>query len=258
MYAAVLCSSYPDKVQQLCVYQTMIVREAQRCGGKGWLLYDQMFRQQAAMSVTDWSKLNNSLNATTFLQQQNGRGRTCIHCMETDHVSNECSLAPLWPERPSAWVCFSVSADSEEKGNKGRSSKICYSWNDGQCAIGPYCQYCQYCHICAKCSSSSHKVMHCTTYPSARQPQRQKSKGVSKILSSWTGTSNSNQSLSFATMWSCIYYVILFGNIEIIDCKITMISAKILGSKVGHKSHSYITTTIILAKIKWSLQINHP
>ena len=37
MYAAVLCSSYPEKVQELYVYQMMIVREAHRCGGKGWL-----------------------------------------------------------------------------------------------------------------------------------------------------------------------------------------------------------------------------
>ena len=42
MYAAVLGNSYPDKVQQLYAYQTMIVREAHRCGGKGWLSYDQM------------------------------------------------------------------------------------------------------------------------------------------------------------------------------------------------------------------------
>ena len=93
MYAAVLSNSYPNKVQQLYAYQTMIVREARRCGEKRWLAYDQMFRQQAAISPADWSKLNNSLYSTTFLQQQNGRGRTCTHCMETDHVANECSLA---------------------------------------------------------------------------------------------------------------------------------------------------------------------
>ena len=69
MYAAILCDSYPEKVQQLYAYQTMIVREARGCGRKGWLSYDQMFRQQAAISATDWSKLNNSLYATTFLQQ---------------------------------------------------------------------------------------------------------------------------------------------------------------------------------------------
>ena len=35
MYAAVLSSNYPEKVHELYAYQTMIVREASRCGGKG-------------------------------------------------------------------------------------------------------------------------------------------------------------------------------------------------------------------------------
>ena len=79
---------------QLLAYQTMVVREARRCGGRGWQSYNAMFRQQAAISPSvDWSKLNNSLYSTTFLQQQNGRGRICVHCMETDHGSQECALA---------------------------------------------------------------------------------------------------------------------------------------------------------------------
>ena len=168
MYAAVLSNSYPNKVQQLYAYQTMIVREARRCGGKGWLAYDQMFRQQAAISPADWSKLNNSLYSTTFLQQQNGRGRTCTHCMETDHVANECSLAPLRPFRSSPQARADTVLEAEERGSKGRSSKICYSWNDGRCAI----PYCRYRHICAKCSSPSHKAMHCSTYPAGRQVQK--------------------------------------------------------------------------------------
>ena len=72
----------------LLPYQTMIVGEAKRCGGKGWLAYDSMFPQEAIlMSDCDWSKLNNSLySVLTFLAQQNGRGRTCSHCLETDHT----------------------------------------------------------------------------------------------------------------------------------------------------------------------------
>ena len=36
MYAAVVASKSPDRIPQLLAYQTMIVREARRCGGKGW------------------------------------------------------------------------------------------------------------------------------------------------------------------------------------------------------------------------------
>ena len=42
MYAVVLSSSYPEKVHEIYAYQTMIMREARRCGGKGWLSYDHV------------------------------------------------------------------------------------------------------------------------------------------------------------------------------------------------------------------------
>ena len=34
-YMAVVASKRPDRVRELLVYQTLIVREARRCGGKG-------------------------------------------------------------------------------------------------------------------------------------------------------------------------------------------------------------------------------
>lgn len=39
-YMAVVTSKYPDRVLQLLAYQMLIVREARRCGGRGWLAYD--------------------------------------------------------------------------------------------------------------------------------------------------------------------------------------------------------------------------
>ena len=78
MYAAVAASKSPDRIPQLLAYQTMIVREARRCGGKGWLNYETMFRQQAAINPScDWLKFNNTLYSCTF---QNERGRTCTWC----------------------------------------------------------------------------------------------------------------------------------------------------------------------------------
>ena len=61
VYTAVVSNSCPQKVQQLHRYLTTIVRDARRCGGKSWLLYDQMFPQQAEVGTTNWSKLTNSL-----------------------------------------------------------------------------------------------------------------------------------------------------------------------------------------------------
>jgi hypothetical protein len=37
VYTAVVASKYPERVQKLLAYQTLIVRKARRCGGKGWL-----------------------------------------------------------------------------------------------------------------------------------------------------------------------------------------------------------------------------
>jgi hypothetical protein len=68
----VVASQNPEKLTQLLAYQTTIIREAQRCSGAGWQGYDTtMFRQHAANAGAgiDWSKLNNSLFAVTFLAQ---------------------------------------------------------------------------------------------------------------------------------------------------------------------------------------------
>ena len=85
-YMAVVTSTQPTKSRELLAYQTLIVREARRCGGRGWLAYNTMFRQQAAGNLdVDWSKLNPTLYTVTFLAQS-GSGRNCVLCMESDHM----------------------------------------------------------------------------------------------------------------------------------------------------------------------------
>ena len=98
VYASVVADQQPERFKELMAYQTIMIREARRCGGSGWLAYDSMFRQQAANARgTDWAKLNTSLYTVTFMQQHNGRGRTCQHCLETDHDGVDCALAPVKP-----------------------------------------------------------------------------------------------------------------------------------------------------------------
>ena len=95
VFASIVAAKHPERFKALMAYQTLMVREARRCGGLGWLTYDTMFRQQAANSTgVDWTKLNTSLYAVTFLQQHSGRGHTCSHCLETDHEAAACALAP--------------------------------------------------------------------------------------------------------------------------------------------------------------------
>ena len=167
MYAAVVTSRHPEKTQQLFAYQTMIVREARRCGGKGWLAYDSMFRQQASLApACDWSKLNNSLYSVTFMAQQNGRGRTCTLCLETDHAAVDCALAPAYRPNRQGGREFdrNYRGHGDYRGHNERSERICYSWNDSRCSM----PYCRYRHVCAKCHSSDHKAIHCSAYPAQK------------------------------------------------------------------------------------------
>ena len=157
----------------------MVVREARWCGGRGWQSYDEMFRQQVAISPSvDWSKLNNSLYSMTFLQQQNGQGHTCVHCMETDHTSQECALAPVRVARYHNLRGESTTEATNEdsRPSKNRSVKVCYSWNDGRCAV----PYCRYRHICAKYSSPAHKALHCNAFQVARPIQRWELKRIGR------------------------------------------------------------------------------
>ena len=73
-----MASVHPGRVRQLLAYQTFVIREGRRLGGNGWRLYDTMFRQQAALDPTvDWSKINSTLYAVSFVTQQGSRVRSC-------------------------------------------------------------------------------------------------------------------------------------------------------------------------------------
>ena len=190
VYAAVVASEHPAKLSQLLAYQTTVVREARRCGGAGWQGYDTMFRQHAATAgrEVDWSQLNNSLYAVTFLAQQNHKGKTCLHCLETDHVAHECALAPrsvavdqsLSGRQPGTRKASATDFLERERGvrsggGSGRarnaqpssSERVCYSWNDGNCR---YPSSCRYRHKCVRCGGD-HPANEC------KAPQKPKSGG---------------------------------------------------------------------------------
>ncbi len=157
---AVVALKHPERVKQLLAYQTLIVREARWCGGKGWLAYDSMFRQQVAGNNTaDWSQLNSSLYAVTFLAQAS-RGKTCTLCMESDHVEEVCALAP--PKAGSSGVVGARSIPRQEGGNsgsrlaRGKAKMVCFAWNQGDCNI----PYCRYRHVCVKCAGD-HRITQC-------------------------------------------------------------------------------------------------
>lgn len=62
-YAAVKTTD--QATRNLLTYGCLVIREAQRHSGPGWLEYDRIFRQHAALSPsTVWHKVNRSLHAS--------------------------------------------------------------------------------------------------------------------------------------------------------------------------------------------------
>ena len=172
VYIGVEVEKHPTRVRQLLAYQATILREARRCGGDGWRSYDAMFRQLAAADPTaDWSRLNPSLYATTFLAQQSGGRKLCSLCTGADHGPEECALAPMQTKLPKPQT---QEKDDEKKERMGspsggapknfrgrrRSDQTCYAWNEGRCQY----PYCRYRHVCLRCRGD-HRAMSCTMPP---------------------------------------------------------------------------------------------
>ena len=150
MYASVVAQKYPHRVRELWAYQTLVVHEARRCGGKGWQVYDSMFRQQAANNPkVNWSVLNSSLYSTSFLAMQTQRGRACQHCMETDHASQACALVPTIVSKTGQGQGFAREYDDQRRQPRDRTKirRACFNWNEGKCDL----PYCRFKHVCAKC-----------------------------------------------------------------------------------------------------------
>ena len=188
VYVGIVATHKPEKLRQLMAYQTLMICEARRCGGDGWQGYDTMFRQLAAS--TDWGQLNSALYTVTFMAQQNGKGKTYHYCLEADHQSDDCSLAPRKPgnqvvgqggfgllmsvgvEACRPWSASGMSAEprrvsltkygrggrwSAYQGSQLSAKRVCYAWNEGSCEFWDQCWYR---HICVKCEGD-HPAMSC-------------------------------------------------------------------------------------------------
>ena len=96
------------------------MHEALWLGGRGWLDYDRLFHQQAALDPTlAWNSLP-SLVASTILGQRS-RGDTFSGiCQGVDHLPPQCARAYLHqPTRV------------DMTGRHGQSgSSVCWSWNE--------------------------------------------------------------------------------------------------------------------------------
>ena len=94
-YLSYLAVATPDLVtRERLTYAILLLREAMRTGGNGWLKYDRLFRQRAAIEPTiPWIEIHPCLQATTILSQRHlGPATFCILCQECDHVAAQCAM----------------------------------------------------------------------------------------------------------------------------------------------------------------------
>ena len=137
-------------------YQALMIGEARRCGGKGWLMYDVGFRQQiSSWEKADFSRLNQTLFATTMLAYGN-KPQACPLCNLPDHSQEECALNPsrAVPIIQVAEQSRSGARREKEEPRKTWPPKkkprqgTCYAWNSPRSCSRPGCVWE---HRCSKC-----------------------------------------------------------------------------------------------------------
>ena len=150
-----------QETQELAAYGLIVVHLARKHGGRGWLSYDAMFRQQAAAgSPVQWTELNPSLMAATVINSSTSsganQGRSCSLCLSPDHSRSECALlalefyreqSRLWQQGQSPQVGHSWPPDVRSKPYPSVAG-VCRRFNRGSCMA----VQCRFAHVCSGCS----------------------------------------------------------------------------------------------------------
>ena len=175
-YAAVQMTDM--HTHNLLTYGHLVIREAQRHGGPGWLEYDHIFHQHADLSQgTVWHEINPSLHASTVLSYRTGPGHTYNICHEPDHMADTCAMLALQSAPPSRTSVQTQLPRPQPPGRTGATTsatglirrpvrpetleRICVSWNKGRCSFPA----CNFRHVCATCKKREHRAKDCEGTP---------------------------------------------------------------------------------------------
>ena len=150
----------------------LIIREASKFGGNGWLTYDTVFRRNQEGSSQLWNVIDPSLHVAYIAGQKEPVVTPCPTCQEVDHHSSACAVAPLLPRLRQTPRDYNIARDSEHpipfKGKRPApyrlpppSEKICISWNKGNCRFPGACSYAHVCGIC----KGAHPASTCASAP---------------------------------------------------------------------------------------------
>ena len=171
-FTAIISREHPEKFQELLAYHATILIEALRFGCKGWLSYDKLFREHVEKDPgTSWSMLHPMFYSLSFLSQR-VEALTCPRCMAPDHGKSECALSTLEPaaaQEPPPRIRQSDANTGRQSGPPrkrfrregtptSQASKICFSYNEGQCFRHP--KPCDREHKCIRCGQD-HRMVDC-------------------------------------------------------------------------------------------------
>ena len=160
-------------VRDMLAYARLMVREAQRHGGSGWLDYDRVFRQQAALDPSlRWNTLHPGIQTATLVGRTAGSTLLCSICREPDHTAGQCALSYLQPPTgtsnapgPSVWP---PGPRAPLRRQPESMMNICVSWNKGHCT---FLGKCRFRHACATCQQP-HMARDCVATPAHSEYKR--------------------------------------------------------------------------------------
>ena len=151
--------------RDMLAYSRLLIREALRHGGAGWLEYDRVFRRQVAINPTiPWNTIQPGLQAATIFGQSSAAGVFCSLCSECDHTASQCALATVQQQLVSTPITQQASARPPVGSRPSKRPEtllhICVNWNKGACRR----PLCTFRHICATCQLV-HRARDCPDTP---------------------------------------------------------------------------------------------
>ena len=152
--------------RDMLAYAHIIIHEALRHGGSGWMEYDRILRRQVAINpATPWNSLQPSLQVATIPSQGTTTSVCCTTCLECDHTTRQCALAPLQQQLCSEGGTAITTSEVNRPPRRPESwLRICINWNRGSCSRPT----CSYRHVCAKCQKN-HRARDCPDLPASSE-----------------------------------------------------------------------------------------
>ena len=182
--AYVAVRSNDPTTRELLAYSRLVIREALRHGGSGWMEYDRSFRRQAAINPSmPWNTISPGLQAATLMGNGGNPSVFCTLCREPDHYARQCALATLQQQvsgLPRSYPPLLPHQATRQPHRPGAPRPICASWNDGACTFPGVCTFrhtCRSCgrdHMAINCPGghTSSRSAHAWTRPPSGMPPR--------------------------------------------------------------------------------------